>query len=372
MSSPVKRSRWFFRGIASGLLLGLVACAVAVSRAQPPPGAPVLGEARRFLGHTHQVNSVAFSPDGKRIVSSSIDSTVRLWDVETGKEVGRHKDHTEIVWRVAFSSDGRSILSGGGGTYNGKTDRFKAGKDNTLRLWDSDSLKELRRFKGHKRNVLGVAFSPDGKRAYSTSFDGTIRTWDVDGEKEVSSIRAPAGTMALALSPDGKRLAASSSTRPAVVRIWDVETSKELRAFKGHTRIAPALAFSPDGNRLLSGSIDGTMRLWDVKTGKQLCALKHPSGVTSVAFFPDGRHALSGSGAQPKPGTANRFVSGPSDWLLRVWDLDKKREVLRLAGHTKAIMEVRVSPDGRHAVSAATDTTVRLWALPALPLTKKR
>jgi WD40 repeat protein len=356
---------------AGGLLLLLAACgAAAVS--QPPRAVPPVGEARRFLGHTHQVNSVTFTRDGTQVVSASIDSTVRLWDVAAGKEARRHEDHSEIVWRVAVSPDGKRVLSGGGGTYNRKTDRFKAGKDYLVRLWAADSLKELKRFKGHTASVRGLAFSPDGKQALSASFDGTLRVWDVEEGKELRCIRLPSGSAALALSPDGKKFVVSNSVRPIVLRVWDLEAGKELRVLKGHTALVHGLAFSPDGQRILSASGDNTARLWDAETGKKLGVLRHASGVTSVEFFPDGRHAITGSGTMPKPGSSLRFVSGPGDWLLRVWDLDKKKQLFHLAGHTRAVMDVRISPDGRQAVSCSSDGTVRLWALPELRPGKKR
>ncbi len=355
---------------ACGLLLLLAACG-SVALSQPPRALPPVGEARRFLGHTHQVNSVTFTKDGTQVVSASIDSTVRLWDVAAGKEALRHEDHTEIVWRVAVSPDGTRVLSGGGGTYNRKTDKFKAGKDNTVRLWASDTLKELKRFKGHTASVRGLAFSPDGKQALSASLDGTLRVWDVDEGKELRRLRLPSGSAALALSPDGRTFVVST-VRPVVLRVWYLEDGKELRVLKGHTAIVHGLAFSPDGQRILSASADNTARLWDAQTGKQLGVLRHPSGVTSVAFFPDGRHAITGSGAMLKPGSSLRFVSGPGDWLVRVWDLEKKKQLFHLAGHTRAVMDVRISPDGRRAVSCSSDGTVRLWALPELRPGKKR
>jgi WD40 repeat protein len=264
------------------------------------------------------------------------------------------------------------VLSGGGGTYYRKSDRFKAGKDNLVRLWASDTLKELKRFKGHTASVRGLAFLPDGKQAISASLDGTLRVWDVEEGKELRLLRLPTGSAALALSPDGKKFVVSSSARPIVLRLWDLDYGKELRVFKGHTLLVTGLDYSPDGRRILSGGIDNTARLWDVETGKQLAVLRHPSGVTSVAFFPDGRHAITGSGAMLKPGSSLRFVSGPGDWLLRVWDLEKKKQLFHLAGHTRAVMDVRISPDGRQAVSCSSDGTVRLWALPDLRAGKKK
>jgi WD40 repeat protein len=337
---------------------------LALPRAELFAQQPATAEVRRFVGHSSQVNSISFSPDGKFLVSSSMDKSVRLWDVETGKELARHEDHAEIVWRVAYSPDGRHILSGGGDTYSVKADRFKVGKDHTLRLWASDSLQELRRFEGHTHSTRAVALSIDGKQAISASYDGTMRLWDTATGKELRTIRTGAGSAGLALSPDGKTVLTTSSIRPPLLRLWDLQTGKELRSFKGHTRLGWPVAFAPDGKRVLSGAMDGTARLWDVQTGKQLRVLRHPTGVTGVAFYPDGQHAITTSGAQFKPNTTSRVISAPSDWFLRVWDLEKKVEVARLAGHVGMIMDVRVSPDGRHVATAGLDRTIRLWALP--------
>src|SRR5262249_16681668 len=156
--------------------------------------------------------AVAFSPDGKQVVSCGFDGAVRLWDVETGKELRRHEDHTEVVCSLAFSPDGKTILSGGGGTFDAARDQWRAAKDNDLRLWGSDSRAELRRFKGPPSTVLGVAYSPDGRQAVSGSYDSTLRWWDVATGQELKRKTAKAGLRSVAVSPDGKYVLAGGGS----------------------------------------------------------------------------------------------------------------------------------------------------------------
>jgi FOG: WD40 repeat len=153
------------------------------------------------------VLSVAFSPDGRYALSGSADDTLRLWDAATGREVRRFEGHTERVRSVAFSPDGRYALSGS--------------DDSTVRLWDAATGREVRCFEGHTERVRSVAFSPDGRYALS-------------------------------------------GTNNKTVHLWDVATGQEIRRFEGHTAIVNSVVFSPDGRYALSGSVDKTLRLWEL------------------------------------------------------------------------------------------------------------
>jgi WD40 repeat protein len=237
----------------------------------------------------HFVLAAALSPDGKRLLSGDVDD-LRLWDLDTEKELACFKGHTDAVASVAFSPDGKLALSG---SY-----------DDTLRLWDVEVAKALRQLTGHTDTVNSIAFSRDGKRALSGSWDKTLRLWDVDNGTELRCFKGHKGGVgAVALSPDGKR--ALSGGGDKTVRLWDVETGKELHCFDGHTESVVSVAFSPDGKRALSGDED-TMRLWDLETGKELhCFEGHLHVVTSVAFSPDGTLALSATG----------------DGRVRIWQL---------------------------------------------------
>ena len=321
-----------------------------------------------FKGHKEGVTSVAFSPNGKSILTGSYDKIARLWDLN-GNVLQMFKGHEGEVRSVAFSPDGKSILTGSG--------------DNSACLWDLQG-NVLQVFKGHEGYLYSVAFSPDGKSILTGSWDKTARLWDIHGNvlqvfkghrEEINSV---------AFSPDGKSILTGSWDKTA--RLWDLQgnvlqvftghegwlysvafspdgksilTSSEdktvrhwdihgnvLQVFKGHEKWIWSVAFSPDSNRILTGSGDGTTRLWDLQ-GNLLQVFKgHESDIYSVAFSPDNKSILTGSG----------------DKTARLWDLEGN--VLQLfKGHKDSIFSVAFSPDGESILTGSGDNTARLWNL---------
>jgi WD40 repeat protein/Flp pilus assembly protein TadD len=265
----------------------------------------------------------------------------------TGK-VRRFAGHTTAwVEGVAFSADGRRALS--------------CGHDHFVRLWDVQTGKEIRHFTGHRAPVFGVAFLPGGHRAVSSSSDGTVRLWDLETGKEVNRIKADSGwDQRLAIAPDGRLLFASNDGR---LHLWDTVTWKEIRRFEGTTPHLTCMAFSRDGKQALSGGDDQSVRLWDVGTGKEIARFvavppKTPAtkdqpaplqgrsaAVWSVAFSPDQRQLLSAH----------------IDGFVRLWDIADRREVRRFEGHWDSVRTVIFAAGGQRVISGAHNGRIIVW-----------
>jgi WD40 repeat protein/serine/threonine protein kinase len=276
-----------------------------------------------------ELASVAFSPDGKRIAAGG--ATVKVWDAATGQELLTFKRHGGAVFGVAYSPDGKRIAT--------------ASEDFTVKVSDAATGHELVALKGHAAQVFGVAFSPDGRRIVSGSYDKTVRVWDAATGQELHVLKGHAGLVRrVAFSPDGRRIVSGSDDKTA--KVWDAEKGQELPTFKGHHDFVRSIAYRPDGNRIVTGSGDKTAKVWDAATRQEVLTLKgHTSVLWSVAYSPDGK----------------RIATASKDRTARVWDAATGQEVLALKGHTDEVLSVAFSADGKRIVTGSTDMTVRVW-----------
>jgi len=290
-------------------------------------------ELRRFEGDGGAVWAVAPLPDARRALFGSFDGILRLWDLESGAELRRLEGHRDPVWTVAVLADGRRALSGSA--------------DRTLRLWDLESGAELQRFEGHDGAIWTVAVLGDGRLALSGSSDTTLVLWDLDSGAELRRFEGH-GDWVKAVAVLGDERLALSSSSDRTLRLWDLESGAELRRFEGHRGSVNAVAVLGDGRCALSASDDNTLRLWDLESGAELRRFEaHEAAVRTVALLGEGSHALSGS----------------ADTTLLLWGLEGGAEQRRFEGHASSVNAVAVLGGRRRALSSSSDRTLRLWDL---------
>jgi WD40 repeat protein len=309
-------------------------------------------EIRKFAEDADEIIAVAFSPNGKQVLTGSWDGTARLWSVASGKEIRSFNGHPGEISSVAFSPNGQQVLIGIGTLYGevgGDTG------DSTARLWDVASGREIRRFKGHSDGVSSVAFSPNGKQIATGGHDKTARLWDVASGREVRRLQGHAEPVnSVAFSPNGEQVLTGAGTvggtpvepqiRDNTARLWDAATGSEVRRFEGHSSPVTSVAFSPDGMHVLTGSWDNTVRLWNAASGKEIRRFEGHSEVTSVAFSPDGK-----------------VLTGSADSKARLWDAATGTKIRKFEGHAAPVELVYFSPDGKRVLICSEDNSVRVW-----------
>ncbi|HMG86467.1 MAG TPA: caspase family protein [Terracidiphilus sp.] len=346
-------------------------------------------EVMRFVGHTQSIYAVAFSPDGRFVLTGSgkidmpadmamddqtgdPDFTVRLWNAATGSEIRRFVGHTEAIEAVAFSQNGRYVITG---SY-----------DKTARTWDAQTGRELRRFIGTSRNdfISSVQFSRDGRFVLTGHIDGP-RLWDAATGNQLRHF-SQSGVEVAAFSPDGHSVFAATAN-DALVQ-WTTENGEQVRRYTSHAAAVGAASISPDG-RLLVTSQFRMAQLWDLQTGAELRRIKPQTIVLlgSVAFSPDGRQLIMGGGGTATAnldndmpsrffsgggmGTAavfspdGRYVATAGDGAAALWDTATRAKIRSFGPPGKSgngvSSTVLFSPDGRFLLTADASNPAILW-----------
>jgi Tol biopolymer transport system component len=264
-------------------------------------------------------------------LTGGLDRTLRLWDIESSRQLAVVHVKTQCVQFVSLSPDGKHAVTGGGERWNVEGHHWVGDGDYALRLWRlpenfpvprdlTDEVvvtREKLLLRGHRALALCAVYSPDGRSVLSSGGDDPL-------EPEMSYDKT--------------------------VRLWEIATGKEVRVFLGHTKLSASVAFSPEGKSALSGGSDGTLRLWDVATGQLVRKLVGHSGwVRSVGFSPDGSLIVSGS-ADYGPG----YGTDQRDNTLRLWDVNTGAEVWQV-DVGRGVNCVAFTPDGRSVVSGGGD-----------------
>ena len=313
-------------------------------------------ELKSFQGEAW-ISYAAFSTDHQRVVTvSSRDekTTVQLWDVTTGKELGRISPPAgKLIFGMA-SRDGSTVATASEAETGEQGDKLPAIGATRIQLWNLLTAKEISHFLVPGAPVTGMLqLSPDGSKLFTGDFDGP-RLWDVGTGKLLRQFPKPDGVVnAVVFSADGRSLA--WGTIPGTVRMWDVETGKEIQHFAGNDQtdymaVVNSVAISQDGRRLLTGSNEGSARLWDVETGKDLQRFAASDKGTNTsadcaALSPDGRTVLTAS----------------NDRTARLWDVETGRELHRLVGVADPVAALAFANDGRGIVAVGGAGMVWRW-----------
>ena len=284
-------------------------------------------------GHTDWVTGVAHLTDGRRIITCSFDGSLRLWNIESGVQIGNdwRDGGTEGVRSIALSPNGKTVASGN--------------RDGKVRLWDIETKKVIAKWTGHTYGVGSLCWSIDGERVVSGSNDETIRVWDVEsGDTVLGPIKAGyLYVSALIYSPDKTKIATSSGYEGGLT-IWDAKTGNLLSTIKHYEQVW-SLAWSSDQKKLITGS-DPSIRIFDTATWQQIAILEGHTGlVRSLSLFQNDRLLASAS----------------EDGTVCLWNLDTNLQVGPPLEHESSVISAAIAADGKLLVTGCADNNAYVW-----------
>lgn len=282
-------------------------------------------------GHSDTVNSAAYSPDGKFIVTASTDQTARVWNASTAQPITELKGHSDAINSAAFSPDGRFIVT--------------ASRDKTARVWNAATAQLVVTLEGHSAGVNSATYSFDGRFIVTASADKTVRVWNAVTAQLIAELKGPErAALSAAYSPDDRFIVTASDG--GIAQVWNASTAQFIAELKGHSAAVRKAAYSPNGKLIVTASDDGTVQVWDAVTflpGIKL--MGHSSRVVSSAFSPNGKSVVTASW----------------DKTARIWNVSTTQSVVELKGHSSVVNSATYSPDGRFIVTASDDAKARVW-----------
>jgi cytochrome c len=287
-----------------------------------------------MLGHGGMVRSVAFSPDGRRVLTGSFDFSSVLWDFEEQRELAVLDGHAGPVSNVKFLPDGLRAVT--------------AGDDGVVIIWQiaSDRPKILKKLNGHSHKVMALAISPDGQWLASGGWDKTVRVWRLSDGALQRQLDVSVPVNAIAFVRDGSLIAVGG--HDPFIRLYDPITGRAKGKLEGHQMGITDMSVSQDGQMLLSSSIDKTVRLWDLQTFTQSQIYeRHESQVFTVRFLPDD----------------TSFISAGRDGYVVHWDRASGKVLRSIKAHEKIVWSLAIAPNGKFVVSGSSDDTARVWHL---------
>jgi WD40 repeat protein/tRNA A-37 threonylcarbamoyl transferase component Bud32 len=282
------------------------------------------------------MNALAFSPDSQTIALGCSDRHVHLWRPFAENPVSTLTVRgTKEAWSIAFAPDSQTLAVG----YDDEAGR----NQETLRLWDVRTGRELASLQGHDSMVSEVAFLADGRTLASASYDKAVKLWDVPTRKLAATLNGAAERLrCLAASPDGRLLAAAGWENN--VHVWDITTGRECQTLPGD-HFMNRVAFAPDSKFLVSADFTGALVFWDLATGLRVGQRRDYTRITSLAYTPNGLSLATANG----------------DGIVKLWDLAGDPEPTTLIGHKGEARALAFSPDGKTLATGGEDRTVRLW-----------
>ncbi len=308
---------------------------------------------QEFIGHEFGIWNVAFSPDGTRLASASLDGTAKLWDVQSGQVLQTFLGHESFVYAVTFSPDGTQIAT--------------ASQDGMAKIWNVENGEFIREVSHDddvpNNGVIGVDFSPDGRRLATASQDNSVKIWDVMSGELLFDLTGEEAhedwVYDVAFNSTGTLLATVSQDQRVI--IWDISETEAsiLYQLDDHTDSVIDVHFSPNDACLATASLDGTVKIWDINNRGQLWQnlIGHTDWVYGVAFSAED----VGDEEIFTEQCGTRLATASSDGTVRLWNIGASREFRTFTGHTDAIESVDYSPDGRFLVTASDDETAGIW-----------